>query len=120
MVTAMFLYIVMVYLGVAAYIATRPAAPRSTPQYVVRTTWTDKQHITESYLDAWDWAKAYRNVDCKVWINDDLAYEPPPPPKPYVIKLNRPPKVYPEGVRVISTRWQKLKALEAIQARQAV
>lgn len=81
MITAALIYLVLVYVGAAAYIVTRPAAPRSTPTYVVRTTWTDKTHTTADYMDAWDWVKQYANVDCQVWINDDMAQDFKPEPR---------------------------------------
>ena len=40
--------------------------------YTVRSTWTDKEHVTTSYEDAKEWMDAYRNVDCMVWIETNI------------------------------------------------
>jgi len=80
MITAALIYLVLVYVGAIAY-ALRPLPKAAAKQYVVRTTWTDKQHTTADYMDAWDWVKAYSNVNCAVWINDDIAQESKPEPR---------------------------------------
>ena len=66
MLTAMFLYIVLVYLGFAAYLLRKSTAKWT---YVISTTWTDVQHKATTYWEAMEWVRAYDRVECQVWID---------------------------------------------------